>query len=141
MTTTVTAMPANFFDDVEFESLDIDASLSTGAFTVTKSKMYLITARVKLNDSVDANSYLNLQVWDGGVSTYNLTQRGGSLWAADTGNFARNPVSGFVMTGTWLQYLTAGSSVRLAHNCDRNSYTSIFTGGTLETYFSISGLQ
>jgi hypothetical protein len=140
LSTTDTALPNNFFDDVDFESLDIDASLSTGSFTVTKSKMYLVTARVKLREAYAANLYLNLQVWDGGYSTYNLTQRGGSLWPADAGNFS-NPSSGFVLTGTWLQYLTAGSSVRLSANCDRNSYTTAFTGGTLETYFSISALQ
>ena len=139
LSTTDTALPNNFFDDVEFESLDIDANLTLGSFTVTKSKMYLINARVKLKEGIDANSYLNLQMWTTGAAV--LVQRGGSLWAADTGNFARNPTSGFVMTATWLQYLEAGASVRLSANCDRNSYTTPFTGAWSETYFTISALQ
>ena len=139
LSTTDTALPNNFFDDVEFESLDIDANLTLGSFTVTKSKMYLINARVKLKEGIDANSYLNLQKWTTGTAL--LVQRGGSLWAADTGNFARNPTSGFVMTATWLQYLEAGASVRLSANCDRNSYTTPFTGAWSETYFTISALQ
>jgi hypothetical protein len=140
ITTTDTALPTSFFDDVDFESLDVDANLTDGSFTVTTSKMYLVTARVKLSTYLDANGYLNLQVWDG--SAWSLAQKGGSLWGADTGSFAINPANGFVLTATWLQYLNSGHKVRLSAQVDRNSRPTVYTGGSsAETYFSISGLS
>ena len=140
ITTTDTALPNSFFTNPEIDSLDIDINLTEGSFTVTKSKMYLVTARVKLNTYLDANGYLNLQKYNG--TSWATVQRGPSVWGADTGNFAINPADGFVLTGTWLQYLNAGEKVRLSANVDRGSRASVFTGGgTTETYFTISGLQ
>jgi hypothetical protein len=137
--TTDTPLQNNFFDDVDFESLDIDANLTDGSFTATKAKMYIVQARIQLSTYLDANGYLNLQVWNG--SSWVLSQKGGSVWGADTGLGAVGPASGFVLACTWLQYLNAGEKVRLSVQVDRGSRPTAFTGGTAITYFSISALQ
>ena len=137
--TTDTALQNNFFDDVDFESLDIDANLAEGSFTSSKSKMYIVQARIQLSTYLNANGYLNLQVWNG--SSWVLSQKGGSLWGADTGSFALNPGSGFVLAATWLQYLNAGQKVRLSMQVDTGSRPTALTGGTAITYFTISALQ
>ena len=139
ITTDDNSIGATFFDTNEFESLDIDGDTSTGSFTVTKSKMYIVNARVKLNTYLNANGYLNLQRSTDGVN-YTTVQKGASVWGADTGNFAINPSNGFVLTGNWLQYLNAGDKVRLSAQVDRGSRTSAYTGGATETYFAIAGL-
>ena len=139
--TTDTAVPTSFFDATPFETLDIDADHTNGTFTVTKSKMYLVTARIKLSTYLDANGYLGLQVWNG--STWSLSQIGPSIWGADTGSFSIAPSSGFALFGTWLQYLTEGQKVRLSIRVDRGSRATALTGDSngAETYFSISALQ
>jgi hypothetical protein len=138
------ALGSNFFDDVEYESLDIDASLSTGAFTVTKSKMYMVTARVRLSGYVESVSSVNLQVAPvgGGWAT---VQRGAAVWPNDAGySFGGMPggAAGLSLNGTWLQYLNAGERVRISTQRTTGS-SSVLTGTSdgAETYFSISGLQ
>lgn len=149
ITTTDTAITGGFFDTSEFESLDIDATLTDGTFTVTKEGMYAITARIKLNDEMDANVSLGLQVLQSG--SWKTMQRGPTLWAADTGAGAKNPSSGFALTGNWLQYIRAGEKVRLSVQADRSYDAGIskLTGAPYsladltfspETYFAISAV-
>lgn len=139
-TTTAGVALSTLFDDVAYESLDIDGNVTDGTFTVSKSKMYLVTARVKLNSYTDANTFLHLQKLSG---TWATVQRGPSMWGADSGFNAINPNSGFVLAATWIQYLEAGDKIRLFVQQDRTGHASGMVGSSdgSETYFAISGLQ
>jgi hypothetical protein len=140
--TTERALPASFFDQADFESLDIDGNLTNGTFLVTRSKMYLVSARVKLRQAFDANGTLNLQLSSNAGINWDTVQKGPTVWGADTGIGAVGPASGFVLAATWLQYLNEGDLIRLTTVLDRSSTrTNQYTGGANgETYFTISGL-
>ena len=137
-----TGLPNNFFDGVAYESLDIDANLVTGIMTVTKSGMYMVTARIRLNAYVESVCSVNLQVAPvgGGWST---VQRGSAVWPNDAGYIGGMPggAAGLSLNGTWLQYLNAGDLVRLSTVRTTGS-SSVLTGasGGTETYFSIAAI-
>ena len=139
-----TALPNAFFVN-EFESLDIDGNDTDGTFTVSKSKMYLVSARIRLNSWINALTSVDLQVKPAGSSVFTTVQRGHAKWGDDAGHFPGHPNGGFVgvsMNGTWLQYLDAGDSVRLVVYRAGGSGNNISaTGDGAETYFTISGLQ
>lgn len=136
----------SFFDTVAFESLDIDANLSGGTFTVSKSKMYIVTARVRITDVVDALASVNLQVLSSGGSTWSTVQRGVTDWRVDAGFllnvYPNSGMAGASLSGTWIQYLNAGDAIRLSTQRAGGS-SSVLTGTSngAETYFSISALQ
>jgi len=127
------ALPSNFFDDDVFESRDITSNPSTGTFTVSKSGMYLITGRIRLSSFFASITRIDLQV------NNSTTQHGETIWPFDSFHNAQG--TEYALTGTWLQYLYAGQSVRLVTYRQTGS-SSVLRGGAggVETYFSISGL-
>ncbi len=140
MATNTNALGTNFFDDVDYESLDIDAQLSDGTFTVTKSKMYMLTGRIRLSTFFTSACYLVLQRWDSATGVWSSVQNGIMTWPYDA--FHNVQSTDYAMSGTWLQYLNLGDKVRLATFRDLGS-GSVLMGSTdgRETYFSISALQ
>jgi hypothetical protein len=139
-----TAVPNSFFV-TNYETLDVDSDDVSGVFTVAKSKMYMVTARIRLTAAVNAVSSVNLQVRLAGSSTFNTVQRGIASWKEDAGwvipGIPNGGVAGTSLDGTWLQYLKAGDSIRLTTQRAGGS-GNVLTGTTngAETYFSISGL-
>jgi hypothetical protein len=125
------ALPSNFFDDDVFESRDITSNPSTGTFTVSKSGMYLITGRIRLSSFFASITRIDLQV------NNSTTQHGETIWPFDSFHNAQG--TEYALTGTWLQYLYAGQSVRLV-TYRKTGSSSVLRGGAGETYFSISGL-
>ena len=124
-----TALPSSFFTNVVHESPDVNADTADGTFTVTESKAYVLTARVKLSAAVYAWCHLNLQVYNG--STWSTVQNGISFYPDG---------SGVSLSATFIQYLDAGQKVRIATN-NAGSTVSVLTGESAgkETYFAITG--
>jgi predicted RNase H-like HicB family nuclease len=112
---------ATFWDKIDYETSDIDANTTTGTFTVKESKPYIITARVKITNTLLTNINLKLQV-------NGVTQQVGPAHYNTKGCGA-----------TWIQYLEAGQSVRLQIQHDGGNAGNCLAGGTTESYFSISG--
>jgi len=75
----------------------------------------------------------------GGDHPNATTQHGETIWPFDSFHNAQG--TEYALTGTWLQYLYAGQSVRLVTYRQTGS-SSVLRGGAggVETYFSISGL-
>jgi hypothetical protein len=135
-------LPPNFFI-TSYETLDVDADNVNGLFTVAKSKMYMVTARIRLTTYVDAVVSVNLQVRLAGSSTWTTVQRGSAKWNDDwkSTGLPNSGLTGSSIDGTWLQYLNAGDSIRLT--TQRAGETSTVLTGTAngaETYFAIAGL-
>jgi hypothetical protein len=132
-------LPATFFDTPEYESLDVDASIADGTFTVRESKMYMVTARIRLSSFFTSMCYVSLQRYNAATSTWSTTQDGDSIWPYDA--FHNVQATNYALTGTWLQYLNAGDKVRL-ETWRQNGSSSVLTGQQYgqETYFSIAGL-
>lgn len=140
LATNINALGANFFDNVEYESLDIDATLSDGTFTVTKSKMYMVTGRIRLNTFFTSLCYAVLQRYGAATGVWSSTQNGDSVWPYDS--FHNVQATDYALSGTWLQYLNAGDKVRLATFRDLSSGAVLIgSADSRETYFSISALQ
>jgi hypothetical protein len=112
---------ATFWDKIDYETSDIDANTATGTFTVKESKPYIITARVKIASTLLTNINLKLQV-------NSVTEQVGPAHYNTKGCGA-----------TWVQYLEAGQSVRLAISHDGGNAGNALAGGGTESYFSISG--
>jgi hypothetical protein len=139
-----TALPNSFFEDELIKS-DIIPDKVTGTFTVSKDGAYMVNARIKLSAAADMVGTVNLQVRanDGPQAGVWVTaQRGIPERPADAGYpLGGAPSIGFALCGNWVQYLTAGSAVRLSTQRTAGS-GSILSGGAggSETYFSIAKL-
>lgn len=126
----VTAVPSSFFDNIEYESLDIDANTADGTFTVVEAKPYIISARIQLSTSVLAWGNVVLQVYRSG--SWQSMQYGAPLYT-DNASAA--------LVGNWVQYLNAGEKVRLATvrgGTNLNALTGDSDG--IQTYFGIVGI-
>jgi len=140
-----TALSNNFFEDEVIKS-DIMPDKITGTFTVSKDGAYMVNARIRLSTGADMVGTVNLQVRanDGPrAGTWVTAQRGIPERPFDAG-YALGigaPGAGFALCGNWVQYLTAGSAVRLSTQRTGGS-GSILSGGAggSETYFSIAKL-
>ena len=153
-----TPLGANFFENEVIKS-DIMPDKVTGTFTVSKDGAYMVNARIKLSNNAETVGSVNLQVRanDGPqAGTWVTTQRGGSERPFDAGYLGNinDPESGFSLSGNWIQYLTAGSAVRLSTQ-RTNGSSSVLSGsaeqvdtvtgrvvvaGGSETYFTIAKL-
>jgi len=140
-----TALSNNFFEDELIKS-DIIPDKVTGIFTVSKDGAYMVNARIKLSAAAEAVGTVNLQVRanDGTQAGVWVTaQRGIPERPFDAGYALGigSPTTGFALCGNWVQYLTAGSAVRLSTQRNTGS-SSILSGGAggSETYFSIAKL-
>ena len=116
-----------FWDSIEYESPDVDADTATGTFTVTESKPYVITARVRFTTGVSSNSRLVLQRSTNGGTSYSAAQHGLSTANSQSAH------------GSWIQYLNAGDKVRISARHDGINLTGVLTNGQAESYFSIAG--
>jgi hypothetical protein len=113
-----------FWDDIENESPDINASTTTGTFTVTESKPYIISARVRINSELLTNINLKLQV-------NGVTKQFGPTFYNSRG-----------VGASWVQYLNAGEAVRLViQHTGGNSTGGVIRGSAdeAESYFTIAG--
>lgn len=137
----------SFFDTQDYESLDIDGTTADGTFLVTKSKMYHVSARIRLAGLLEALASVNLQYQPSGSSSWYTVQRGDTVWSWD--NLYANVPVGWSLTGTWLQYLNAGDKIRLSvYRTSTGGTANILSGaaaptgatGSSETYFAISAL-
>jgi hypothetical protein len=117
-----------FWDAVEFESPDSDADTATGSFTVTESKPYVITARVRYTSAVASSSQLVLLHSTNNGSTYPVAQLGGVV--SNTNGISH----------TWIQYLKAGERVKISARQSGLDAGSVLGSGKSETYFSIAGV-
>jgi hypothetical protein len=130
---TDTPLPNNFFTSIPYESPDIDADSASGTFTVSKAGPYVITGRVRLSGNTANLCRLGLQV-SPAFSTGSLAQAGDVVYP-NIGGAGQN------LSGTWVQYLESGQSVRLSTWCSVGPLLSpsILTGDSsgAETYFSI----
>lgn len=123
--------------------------LADGTFTVTQSRMYAISARIRLSAALQAIATVNLQVLPQGGSTWYKVARGDAVWAWD--NLYANLPTPWSLTGSWLQYLNEGEKVRLTvERSNTGSATAnVLSGapapvagyGSAETYFAITGLS
>lgn len=138
----ITAGSAGFFI-TQYETLDVDSDDVNGIFTVAKSKMYMVTSRIRLTTYVDAVVSINLQLRLAGSSTWNTVQRGSAKWNDDWKNvgLSNGGLTGSSIDGTWLQYLNVGDSIRLTTQRAGGSSTVMTgTANGAETYFAIAGL-
>lgn len=144
---------STLFDNIDYESLDVDADTATGIFTVQESKSYLISGRVKVNTSVAAWGALILQVYDSSEGIWGSSTiapwNGSTGWkglttnpAAQWGDSCSLSSGGMSLHASWVQYLNAGDKVRLA------TYRSTGTSNELvgsslgrETYFTIASAE
>ena len=126
----LTALPPAFFDDVTYESRDIDAIPSTGVFAISKANTYVVTARVEMAVGVAAPCHLLLQACEDGA-TWTTVQYGASV----------SPSAGEALTGTWIQPMPAGSALRLAYKHGGLTVKAL-TGGSAgaKTFFAVAGI-
>ena len=140
-----TALSNNFFEDEVIKS-DILPDKVTGTFTVSKDGAYMVNARIRLSTGADMVGTVNLQVRanDGPQAGIWVTAQKGIPERPFDAGYALGigaPGAGFALCGNWVQYLTAGSAVRLSTQRTGGS-GSILSGGAggSETYFSIAKL-
>ncbi len=126
----LTPLPPAFFDEVTYESKDINAIPSTGVFSISRPNTYVVNARVDLSAAALSMSHLLLQACYDGV-TWVTVQYGASVV----------PAGGEPLTGSWLQAMPAGSALRLAY-IQAGVTLPILTGGAAgaKTYFSVAGI-
>jgi hypothetical protein len=126
----LSTFPPSFFDEVTFESKDVNADPLTGSFELTRASTYVVSARVELAIPVSSSCHLLLQgSYDGGT-TWETLQYGYSVNSS-----SREPLS-----GSWIQPMPAGGALRLAYKQDGLSLSAL-TGGSAgaKTYFSVVG--
>ena len=127
----LTPLPTGFFDDVAYESRDIDAIPSTGVFAISKANTYVVTARIEVSAAILSPCDLLLQVSEDGA-VWTTVQYGASM----------SPGAGEALTGTWIQPLPAGSGIRLAYKHGGTTVPGSLTGGSAgaKTFFSVVGV-
>ena len=126
----VTVFPASFFDDVVYESSDVNAIPSTGVMALAKANTYVVTARVHHSVGVAAVCDLLLQGSEDGA-TWTTLQYGASI----------SPSAGGALEATWIQPMPAGSALRLAYKHPGITVPGAMTGAPAgaKTYFSVVG--
>jgi hypothetical protein len=124
----------SFWESVPYESSDVDADTTSGTFTVTESKPYMVTARVPLavTPAFGGVGNLILQVSTNGGASWSTQQLGGTYEVA----------AGRSLSGSWIQYLSAGDRVRIVarHNGVNTGNCLAGTDDGVGTYFTIAGI-
>jgi hypothetical protein len=124
----------DFWESVSYESPDIDADTTTGTFTVTESKPYVLTARVPLatGPAITSVGHLVLQVSTDSGASWSSVQWGPSCDVAANRS----------LFGSWIQYLGAGNRIRLMarHNGTNASNCLTGGGGGTGSYFTVVGI-
>ena len=122
---------SNFWDDIPYESPDVDADASNGTFKVTEAKTYTVCARVKLGAGLSSKGYLVLQV----------SSNNGSSWSNAQCGPVSDVANNSALFAHWNQYLSAGDMVRVFARHNGTNVLNCLTGGSdgSESYFSIAG--
>lgn len=138
-------IPAGFFADTTYsiDSLSVTVDESAGTFKVSKSGMYAVAARIKINADIDRLVSVVLRKSTNNGSTWVTVQEGVPVWPWDN-LYSGFPGEHMALCGNWLQYLEAGDMVKLATNVvggnTSKSLSIAGVSGGAETYFTISAL-
>ena len=126
----LSTFPPSFFDEVSFESKDVDANTLLGSFSLKRASTYVVSARVELAVPVASACHLLLQ------GSYD----GGTNWETLQYGYSVNSSSREPLSGSWIQPMPAGGALRLAYKQDGLSLSAL-TGGSAgaKTYFSVVG--